>query len=396
VKLPYPKVTVSRRAAGRIQSGSPWIYESDVELDTGNGNIPHPGSVVQVVDHRQQSLGMAHFSSSSQIKLRMLDRRTQSIDADFYQQKIRAAKLFRQRCVAETEAFRCIHAEADGLPGLIVDQYGDQLSVQALTQGMDSDSASILPLLQAEWSPNAIVLRNDAAVREKENLPRTTSVYSGEVEGPVRFQMNGFRWQADLLDGQKTGGFLDQRENYLAVEKLAHGKQTALDCYTNSGGFAIHLSRAGLKVDAADASAKAISAAEENAKQNGQSVAFKKADVSDLLRGFNQSRRQFDVIVLDPPAFAKSRSAVAGALKAYYEINQRALRMLNAGGILVSCSCSQLVSEADLLGVIQQAASDSGKFLRVLSRRTQSADHPILLAVPETHYLKCLIFEVLT
>jgi 23S rRNA (cytosine1962-C5)-methyltransferase len=258
---------------------------------------------------------------------------------------------------------------------------------------MDRAMPQIVAALEEQFSPRAIVARNDAAVRTLEELPRETAVLAGGLNEPVSIHMNGFRLEADLLHGQKTGVFLDQRENYLAAARYAHGR--ALDCFTSAGGFALHLARTCERVDAIDSSAPALAIAQRNADANEiANVQFREADVFETLSSWASARRHFDTVVLDPPAFAKSRKQMEGALGGYKDINLRALRLLGPGGILVTCSCSHHMSEAMLLEVVAAAAIDAGKILRVLERRMQSQDHPILLTVPETHYLKCLILQV--
>ena len=287
-----------------------------------------------------------------------------------------------------------MHAEADLLPALIVDRYADYLVVQTLNQGMDRARPVILDCLAELLNPTAIIERNDAAVRRREELPLETRVAMGKLDGPVPVAMNGLRLTADLIGGQKTGIYLDQRENYAAAAKYAHGR--ALDCFTSTGGFALHLAQVCDWVTGIDSSEAALEAARANAALNGlESLEFQEADVFDFLAARDRSRDKFGTVILDPPAFAKSRKAVDSALRGYKEINLRALRLLDPGGVLVTCSCSFHVNEADLLGAIASAALDAGKTLRVLERRTQSGDHPILLTVPETHYLKCLILELM-
>jgi 23S rRNA (cytosine1962-C5)-methyltransferase len=383
---PQPEVRLSRKGADRLLSGHPWIFRSDI---TGTGTAT-PGSTVRVLDHKAQFLGQAHYSSTSQIALRMLTRSTNPIDFDA---RIAIAQQFREEIVTDSTAYRLVHAEADFLPALIIDRYGDTFALQALNQGMDLSTPAIVAALTAQFSPRAIVARNDAAVRSLEELPRETKILSGELDAPVSIHMNGFQLEADLLKGQKTGVYLDQRENYLAAARYSTGH--ALDCFTSSGGFALHLARSCEQVEAIDSSATALATAERNATVNNiTNIAFREADVFDVLSNYSSARRTFDTIVLDPPAFAKSRKQVDGALRGYKDINLRALRLLAPGGILVTCSCSHHMSEAMLLEVVAAASLDAGRTLRVLERRTQAADHPILLTVPETLYLKCLILQV--
>jgi 23S rRNA (cytosine1962-C5)-methyltransferase len=383
------EVRVNRKAADRVASGHPWIFSSDV-IDRADAA---PGSVVHVFDHRRRSLGIAHYSSSSQICLRLLSNRVEPLDATFFERRLAAAAEHRRLVVHDSDAYRLVHAEADLLPALIVDRYGDYLAVQTLNQGMDAAKEWIVAGLVNLLAPKGIVLRNDAPVRRKEELPLETSIAYGEVPPTVPASMNGLHFHADLLCGQKTGSFLDQRENYLAAAKYGNGK--ALDCFTSTGGFALHLADRCDSVEAVDSSAEAIATAVKNRAANAiTNVEFREADVFDLLAGYSSARREFSIVVLDPPAFAKSRASLEGALRGYKEINLRALRLLGPGGVLVTCSCSHHVSEAAFLEVVAAASLDAGRQLRVLERRTQSQDHPILLTVPETHYLKCLILQV--
>ncbi len=377
---------VSRKGADRFRDGHPWIFRSDV-LDSPEAG---PGDTVRVLDVQSQFIGQAHYSAASQIALRMLSR---SADPVNLSERIANAQKFREQMVTDSTAYRLIHAEADFLPGLIVDRYGDCFAVQALSQGMDRALPLIVEELEDQFAPRAIVGRNDAAVRSLEELPRETRLLSGELEGPVAIDMNGFRLEADLLHGQKTGIFLDQRENYLAAARYARGN--ALDCFTSTGGFALHLARVCESVEAIDSSAPALAAAGRNAEANGAgNVTFREADAFEILSSYASARRNFDMVVLDPPAFAKSRKQMEGAVRGYKDINLRALRLLGPGGILVTCSCSHHLSEAMLLEIVAQASLDAGRTLRVLDRRTQAADHPVLLTVPETHYLKCVILQV--
>jgi len=391
------QVRVNRKAAGRVASGHPWIFSSDV-TDRGQAQ---PGETVKVVDQRGQSLGVAHYSSASQITLRMLGG--SGTGRDFYLQRLRAAEAHRRIILGDkalhlgydTDAYRVVHGEGDLLPALIVDRYAGYLVMQTLDQGMDAAKAEIASCLQEIFEPRGIVARNDAAVRVKEELPLETTVLAGEIPDSVDVRMNGLSLTADLLHGQKTGIFLDQRENYLAAANYARGGP-ALDCFTSTGGFALHLAAKCESIEAVDSSGPALVRARQNAAANGiTNVDFREADVFEVLNGYNSARREFALVVLDPPAFTKSRRNLEAATTAYKEINLRALRLLAPGGILVTCSCSHHLSEPAFLELIAQASLDSKRTLRVLERRTQSRDHPILLTVPETLYLKCLILEVL-
>jgi len=383
-------VRVNRKGADRVASGHPWIFASDV-ISHGSAQ---PGDVVRVVDPKGRSIGVAHFSSASQITLRLLSARVEAIDEAFLRRRLEAAYHHRQNVVENSDAYRLVHAEGDMLPGLIVDRYGDWLAMQLLDQGMDRMKDSITAVLSELLNPKGIVARNDAPSRAKEGLPQSVAVLKGEVPEPVEVRMNGLVLAADLLKGQKTGVFLDQRENYLAARGYARGR--ALDCFTGSGGFALHIANACESVEAVDSSVTALATLKSNAKRNTiDNISVVQADVLEYLPGLVKARRNFDIVLVDPPAFTKSRGAIEGAARGYKEINLRALRLLRSGGILVSCSCSHHMTEAHLLELIASAALDCGKSLRVLERRTQARDHPILLTVPETQYLKCLILEVL-
>ncbi|MGD0361779.1 MAG: class I SAM-dependent rRNA methyltransferase [Bryobacteraceae bacterium] len=384
------EVRVNRKAARRVASGHVWIFQSDV-VDTGGAE---PGAAVLVADLKGRPIGMAHFSAASQISLRMLTRGVEEIGRDFFARRLAAAEAHRRRVVSGTDAYRVVHGEGDLLPALVVDRYADYLVLQTLNQGMDGAREWIVGGLADLFSPRGIVARNDASVRTREALPLESGAIFGEVPDTVEFQMNGLRLHADLLHGQKTGIFLDQRENYVAAARYARGK--ALDCFTSTGGFALHLAPVCESVEALDSSATALAVAARNAACNGISnIEFREADVFVALAAYASARRQFQTVILDPPAFAKSRSQVEDAIRGYKEINLRALRLLNPGGILVTCSCSQRLSESAFLELLAQASLDAGRQLRVLERRTQGLDHPILLTVPETHYLKCLILEVI-
>jgi 23S rRNA (cytosine1962-C5)-methyltransferase len=384
----HPIVKVNQKAAARVASGHPWIFSSDV-VDRGGAT---PGSTVTVIDSRGRPLGTADYSFSSQISLRLLSHRVEPVDRSWLTRKIEAALDLRRRLVADTDACRLVYGEADGLPGLVVDRYAGCLVLQALDQAMDRRTPAIVECLQALLSPAAIVARNDVPVRSKENLALETKVLAGELPQPLQVRINGLVFNADLLHGQKTAIYLDQRENYRAAARYARGH--ALDCFTSTGGFALHMAPRVESVEAVDSSAAALSLAERNRAANGLSnIHFREADVFELLAGYAAAGRKFATIVLDPPAFAKSRGALEGAARGYKEINLRALKLLEPGGVLVTCSCSHHLSEAMFLELLAEASLDAGRPLRILERRTQAQDHPILLTVPETHYLKCLILE---
>lgn len=340
------------------------------------------------------ALGTAHYSDSSQISLRLLSDRVETIDQAFFLRRIAAAQAYRQRVVTGSEAYRLVHGEGDQLPGLVIDRYGDYFTIQTLDQGMDRAKPEVVNCLEELFSPLGIAERNDVAVRKRESLPLQTGVLAGEIPNTIAIRMNGLTLHADLLHGQKTGIFLDQRENYVAAVRYGRGR--ALDCFTSTGGFALHLAARCESVEAVDSSEGTLRLARANAEANAISnINFREADVFDILAAHATAKHRFDFVVLDPPAFAKSRQSLDAAIRGYREINRRALELLGPSGILVTCSCSHHVSEAALLELVANASLDTGRTLRVLERRMQSQDHPVLLTVPETLYLKCLILEVI-
>jgi 23S rRNA (cytosine1962-C5)-methyltransferase len=383
-------VRVNRKGANRVRSGHPWIFSSDV-LDRGQATA---GEAVAVADPSGTALGTAHYSEASQISLRMLSDRVETIDQAFYLRRIAAAEAHRKRIVMVSDGYRLVHGEGDQLPGLVIDRYAGYFTIQTLDQGMDRAKADIVSCLQELFAPLGIVERNDVAVRKHEALALQSGVLAGEVPDMVAVRMNGLKLHADLLHGQKTGVFLDQRENYIATARYARGR--ALDCFTSSGGFALHLAAHCESVEAVDSSEATLRVAKMNCDVNGiGNVELREADVFELLAAYAKARKHFDIVVLDPPAFAKSRQSLEAAVRGYGEINRRALELLGSGGILVTCSCSHHLSEAALLEIVAKASLDTGRKLRVLERRMQAQDHPVLLTVPETLYLKCLILEVI-
>lgn len=384
-----PTVTITSRGVERLASGHPWIYRSDVVSAEG----VEPG-VVRITDMKKRFLGQALYSSSSQITLRFLTRYARSIDAAFFTERIRTAAAFRQQVAAGAQAYRLVAAEGDLLPSLIIDRYGDCYVIQTLSQGMERMKSMVVEILQKEFSPRAIIERNDAAVRGLEGLPEQSGLLAGEDVGEVMVEENGVKICFDLLRGQKTGGYLDQRENRAAAANYARGR--ALDCFTYTGGFALAIAPRCDSVLGVDSSADALRQADRTRALNGFSnLEWKEANCFDFLKAADQERQRFDTVVLDPPAFARQKASRESALRGYKELNLRAMKILNPGGFLVTCSCSFHVSEADLLEAIAEAALDAHRTVVVVERRTQSRDHPILLTVPETHYLKCLILRVL-
>jgi len=383
-------VTISDRGVDRIRSGHPWVYRTDVAAADGT----EPGAVVRLVDRRKRFWGQALYSSKSQIALRLVTRDKHPFDAAALEQRIVTAAAYRETIASGAEAYRVVAAEGDLLPSLIIDRYGSSFVVQTLSQGMDRLKPDIVGIIQRRFSPALIVERNDPAVRGLEGLPELKGVLFGEGPSEVVIAENGIKVAYDLLHGQKTGGFLDQRENRGAAAQYARGR--ALDCFCYTGAFALALAPRSDSVLGIDSSHEAIEAARRNQQLNGfTNMEWKEANCFDFLKAADQAGERFRTIVLDPPAFARQKSAADAALRGYKELNLRALKMLDPGGTLVTCSCSFHVSEADLLEAIAAAALDAHRMVVVVERRTQSRDHPILLTVPETHYLKCLILRVL-
>jgi len=385
-----PAAQISARGTERLRSGHLWIYRSDV-LDITNASS---GDVVRVHDNRGKPLAWAHYGAESEITLRILSNLDEAPDREFWKSRLRSARLWRDQISNGRTSYRVIHAEGDLLPGLIVDRYADAISLQTLTRGMDKLKSLWTELLMDEFHPSVIVERNDAKVRELEGLPILSGVLTGD-EGKasgVQINENGVIFEIDLIGGQKTGAFLDQTENREAASRYAWGE--GLDCFSFQGSFALQLAKKCKNVTAIDISEPAIESARRNAALNSiQNVGFVAGNVFDELHKRDSERQKFDTIVLDPPAFAKNRGAVAAGLRGYKEINLRALRLLNPGGILITCSCSYHVSEGMFLEMLAEAASDAGKRVQVVEKRTQGRDHPILLTVPETYYLKCVILR---
>jgi len=381
-------VEVTKRGADRIRGGHLWIYRSDVVEAKAAG-----GAVVLVRDPKGKVVGRALYSDRSEITLRFLTQSEEAIDREWWRQRIRAAAARRDRLTVQTDACRLVYAEGDLLPSLVIDRYGDVLVLQTLSQGTEVAKQMLMALLVEEFGPRAIVERNDVAVRKLEGLELVRGTLYGSPPDDLEVIQNGVRFVVAPLSGQKTGLFLDQRENYLAARELARGR--ALDCFTFNGGFALHLASKCESVLGLDVSADALAGAARNAALNGRSnVEFREANVFDALREFESAGERFDTIVLDPPAFAKNRASVKTALRGYKEINLRALKLLRPEGVLVTCSCSHHMSEEMLLAVLSDAATDARRKLQLIEKRTQAGDHPILMSMPETYYLKCLIARV--
>jgi 23S rRNA (cytosine1962-C5)-methyltransferase len=383
-------VKISPRGAGRLKAGHVWVYRSDIV----SADSVLPGSLVSISDHRGKFLGSALYSSSSQIAIRMISSDPVADFPALLRLRIADAIAYRQPLVHDTEAYRVVFSEADFLPGLIVDRYADILSLQVLTQAVDAEPVrqTILAALTARLRPASIVERVDPRVRELESLPpRPSGLLQGE-KSSTTFTMNRVKFRYDALEGQKTGAFLDQRENYAAAAQYAKGE--ALDVFCYQGGFALHLALRCSQVTGVDSSRPALEIAEQNAALNHREIEWIEANAFDILKDYSSSDHRYDTIVLDPPAFAKSKRDLDAALPGYKELNLRALKMLRPGGILVTCSCSYHVSLPNFLEMLADAALDAHRTLRLIEIRGQARDHPILLNIPETAYLKCVITVV--
>jgi 23S rRNA (cytosine1962-C5)-methyltransferase len=388
-----PTVVLDRRAVERLDQGHVWIYRSDIAVPAALAG----GDVVRLADERGWFVGKAFYSAKSQIAVRLLTREDEPIDEAFFARRLEQARSIRDAAAPDPErkrAARLVHGEADLLPGLVVDRYADCLSVQTLIEATDARRELFADLLRDLYAPRAIVERNDVKVRAHEGLPLRKGMLRGEPPGPIEFLEGEVRLTADLLEGQKTGAFLDQSENRVEAGRYARGR--ALDCFTYGGAFALQLARKAEQVLAVDISEQAAAQGRAAAARNGAAnVEFKVANAFDFLREQAEKGEKYGTIVLDPPAFAKSRGSIAPALRGYKEINLRAFHLLDKGGVLVTCSCSFHVDEQTFERTVLAAATDARRTVQVIERRGAARDHPALLGVPETRYLKALILRVL-
>lgn len=384
-------VYLRRGREQRVLGGHPWVFRSDIEREDGAAD----GLPVRVLTSAGRFLAMAVYNPRSQISLRILSRRDEPVDGAFIRGRVRRAVDYRRR-FADLGSCRLIFAESDGLPAVIADKFGDVIVVQILCLGMERFKGDIVDALVKELSPRGVYERNDVPVRELEGLSQQTGLLFGEVPDHVEMQENGVRFLVDVKEGQKTGFFLDQKENRAAIAPFVPGMRV-LDCFTHTGSFALHAARYGAaEVTGVDISEHACACALENARLNGveDRVRFECANAFDFLRAQQTAKAQYDVVILDPPAFTKTRSAVEGALRGYKEINLRGMKLTRDGGFFVTCSCSQHVTPDLFRGMLMDAQKDAHVQLRQIEWRTQGRDHPILLSSPETQYLKCGIFQV--
>jgi 23S rRNA (cytosine1962-C5)-methyltransferase len=382
-----PAVVISSRGEQRVRSGHPWVYAADVVEAHAAG-----GEIVEVIGPRRRIVGYALYSDRSQIPIRMLTHGEVAADSELLRSRIQTAIRFRDSLNLGATAYRLVHGEADLLPSLIVDKYGDHLVVQALSQGMDRLLPSITQILVELLAPAAVLGRNDPKVRALEGLERTVEPLHGEVPDSVVVREGPVEYLADLRKGQKTGLFLDQRENREAAARYARGR--LLDCFSYNGGFALRLAPSCDHVEAIEISSDAVARIRANAERNGLSqIEAREGNVFDELRRLERAGARYDTIVLDPPAFAKNKASIPNALAGYKEINLRAMRLLAPGGYLVTCSCSYNVNEEMFAALLHEASVDSHTPVTVVEKRMQGRDHPVLVGVPETHYLKCFILR---
>jgi 23S rRNA (cytosine1962-C5)-methyltransferase len=382
-----PTITVTPRGEERIRNGHFWIYRADIADGTGL-----PGAVVRVANRSGRFLARAFYSSQSQITLRILTQHDMPVDRAFWQRRIEQAMTFRDRLNIDATAYRLVHAEGDLIPSFVVDRYGDYLVLQALSQGTDRLLPELAALLVELARPAGVLARNDPRVRLLEGLEQKVEILHGTVPESVTVREGRIEYDVDLRRGQKTGAFLDQRENRQAAAQYVYGR--ALDCFSYAGGFALQLAGRVKELTALDISEEATALLQRNAARNGlTNVIARTTNVFDELRGLERAGEMFDAIVLDPPAFAKSKAAIPKALSGYKEINLRALKILEPGGFLVTCSCSYHVNEAAFGEVILDAALDAKAEVNVVEKRMQGRDHPVILGMPETYYLKCFILR---
>lgn len=388
------KVYLRKGAQHRVESGHPWVYQT--ELDTIDGDF-QPGDIVDVYNYRQKFIGRGYINPRSQIIVRILTREQEAIDRNFFKKRIQTAWQYRQQFINEPEYCRLIFGEADFLPALIVDKFGPYMVIQTLALGIDVHKETIISVLEELFEPEGIFERNDVPVRRLEGLDdKKVGYLKGNFPTKIKVMENGIPFYADIEHGQKTGFFYDQRENRLFLKPLMQGVEV-LDCFCHTGSFAVHAALYGAKkVTSIDISEEAIEIAKQNAEMNGVSDTcnFQVANAFDALRTMSDEKQEFDVVILDPPAFTKSRNALEGAARGYKEINLRGLKMVKQGGYLVTCSCSYHMDRDLFLAVVNDAARDAKRMIRQVEYRTQAKDHPILPASAETEYLKFLVVQV--
>lgn len=389
------RITLKKNEDRRIKSGHPWVFSNEINRIE---DAAEPGSACELVDISGGFIGTGYHNPHSLISARLLSREREDIDTvAFFEKRIAAALAHRRALYPKLESFRLVYGESDFLPGLVVDKYGEHLSLQLLSAGMDKRRDLILKALQRLLAPKGIIARNDVAVRTMEGLTEEIEVLQGDIPAAVTMQENGLKFEVDLHNGQKTGGFLDQKENHLLLKDICTDR-AVLDCFCYSGSWAAHAGFFGAKsVLGLDISSRAIALAERNAALNDLSgrVGFEECDAFDRLRSLKVEGRSFSVVVLDPPAFVKNRKNLAEALKGYLTINRRALELLEPGGYLISCSCSYHMGREPFREMLASAARQAKREVRLVSSRSQAPDHPVLLSFPESEYLKCVVLQAI-
>jgi len=388
------KIKLKKGEEKRIKSGHLWIFNNEIDKIS---DIEENGEIVEILDSKGTFVARGYYNKHSLISVRILTRDLkQEIDKNFLKEKITKAYQYRQNIYPRLLSYRVVYSEGDLLPGLIVDKYENFLSLQILTLGMEKLKIFILEVLEELFQPEGMVLKNDSIFRELEGLKKEITIVKGNFDSPVIIEENGLKFYADLIKGQKTGFFFDQRKNRSLTASLSKNRKV-LDCFCYTGGFALAAAKGGAnEVVGVDESESAIKLAQENARLNNfNNVTFQKQEIFNFLRKLNSAGEKFDMVILDPPAFVKSKEKLKEGIKGYKEINLQALKLLDSGGILISCSCSYQLSKEDFLNTIKSAAFDSGKNFRLVKELTQAADHPVLLSMPETQYLKGVILEVL-
>ncbi len=388
------RITLNKNEERRIKSGHPWVFSNEIRDVAGDRTA---GTAAELYDAAGCFIGVGHYNPHSLIAFRLVSRQREDIDTDeFYERRISAALAHRQTRYPGLSTFRAVYGESDFLPGLVVDKYGDYLSLQLLSAGMDSRRAQIVAALRKIFAPLGIIARNDVSVRKLEGLDEQVELLWGDVPESVHMEENGLTFQVNLREGQKTGGFLDQKENHLLLRGISAGKNV-LDCFCYTGGWAVHAASFGAaSVLGIDISARAVAQAGSHARLNKTSdrVRFEECDAFERLRSLHQEGKRFGVIVMDPPAFVKSRKNIAEATKGYLTINRRALDLLEPGGYLITCSCSYHMGREAFRDLLVQAARLAKREVRLVATCSQAADHPVLLSFPESEYLKCFVLQV--
>jgi 23S rRNA (cytosine1962-C5)-methyltransferase len=385
-----PAVRISKKGAAWHRTGHPWIYRDDIIKPDASLS----GKIVSVLDERGAFLGKAFFNDISKISLRFITNEDADINAGFWKKRLSRRLEYRKNTVGDSEAYRISHAEADGLPSLIIDRYGEHLCMQTLSLGMDNVKNTIVEILIELLKPRSIIARNDSAMRKFEGLAEQKEVLYGEPPEKIELREGKIKYLIDIMNGQKTGCYLDQRDNHIASEK--YSGENALDCFAYQGLFSLHMAMTAREVIAVDSSAKALEGLKENAALNRlTNIKTEEGKVSEVLKSYQRQERQFDLIVLDPPAFAKSKKDLDSAARGYIDLNFRAMKLLVKGGRLMTCSCSYNLSEGQFMQVINEALNESRRQARLVEKRLQPLDHPILLNFPESNYLKCLVLEML-